>query len=105
MTTAKALDPTTDHTRIGASQSPMEARCVAHQRRSEAGEVFGSVGDGERGFAFNSAVAGDSMSLSSAAAFDCGSSIGCARTLHDQNTYEAITTERRANSSSITVCP
>ena len=103
--TAKALHPTTDHTRIGATQSPMEARFVAHQPRSEADEVFGRVGDGERGFAFSGAVAGSSMFPPSAAGFDSGSSIGCVRALHDENTYEAINTERRANSSSITVCP
>ena len=59
----------------------------------------------ERGFAINGAVTSSSMFLPSAAASDSGSSIGCARALHDENTYEAINTERRANSSSITVCP
>ena len=83
----------------------MEARCVAHKRRSEVGEVLGRVGDGERGFAINGAVTSSTMFLLSAAASDSGLSIRCARSLHDENTYEAINTERRANSSSITVCP
>lgn len=103
--TAKTDHPTTNHTRMGASQSPIEERCAFDRLWPEAGEAFRRVDDGERRFAFNGAVSGGSMLLLSAVNITSGSAMERTRALHDQNAYDPIKKERRATRSSITVCP
>src|SRR5689334_14045614 len=105
MATAKMLQTTTEQTRMGTNQSPMGDLWLFHQKRIDVHLEFRWQASPARGFGLCFVRSGRSTWGRSMADFDSGALARWARTLHEQSTYEAINADRRANSTSITVCP